>query len=102
MKSCHGVGFEPGRGDEANTKDRPSPTPLDPNRQRIDLRLAFLACAAARFDLVEVGEMTLDQALDDAFIEQFRAVAKITCHCECEMIERWERLCLHRRSSYRL
>jgi hypothetical protein len=75
MKSCPGVGFEPGRGDKGSTKDRPSPTPLDPNRQRIDLRLAFLACAAARFDLVEAGAITLDEAVDDLFIENFRAVA---------------------------
>jgi hypothetical protein len=59
--------------------------------RRIDYRLAFLACASARFDLVEAGIMTLDEALDDTFVEKFRAVAEITCRCEREMIDRWER-----------
>jgi hypothetical protein len=88
MKNAPAV--EPGRGNEVSTKDRPSPTPLDPNRQHIDLRLAFLACAAARFDLVEAGAMTLDEAVDDLFIENFRAVAGIVCHCEFEIMQRIE------------
>jgi len=68
---------------------------------RIDPRLAFLLSCAIRFELVERGEMDLDDALDDAFIEQFRAIAEITCRCEREMIERWDRLYPHRRSSRR-
>jgi hypothetical protein len=43
---------------------------------RVDPRLAFLACASARLTLVEEGVLTLDEALDDAFIERFRAVAE--------------------------
>jgi hypothetical protein len=31
------------------------------DRRLIDHRLAFLACCAARFDLVETGAMTLDE-----------------------------------------
>src|SRR6516225_369847 len=58
---------------------------------QIDRRLAFLACASARFDLVETGEMTLDEAVDDNFVERFRAVAEIVCACQCQMIEAWER-----------
>jgi len=54
---------------------------------QIDRRLAFLACASARFDLVESGEMTLGEAVDDNFVERFRAVAEIVCACECQMIE---------------
>ena len=58
---------------------------------QIDRRLAFLACASARFDLVETGEMMLDEAVDSNFVERFRAVAEIVCACECQMIEAWER-----------
>ena len=58
---------------------------------QIDRRLAFLACASTRFDLVETGEMTLDEAVDGNFVERFRAVAEIVCACECQMIEAWER-----------
>lgn len=60
-------------------------------QSRIDPRLAFLACAAARFDLVEAGAMTLDEALDDDFVERFRAIAGIVCRCEREILDRWER-----------
>jgi hypothetical protein len=57
---------------------------------RVDPRLCFLACAAARFDLVEAGAMTLDEALDTEFVERFRAIAQINCHCECEIMQRME------------
>ena len=70
--------------------------PPTQGQRRIDRRLAFLACASARFDLVETGEMTLDEAVDDNFVERFRAVAEITCRCEREMIERWEHDYPHR------
>jgi hypothetical protein len=83
--------FGPGQGDRASTKDHPSPTPLDPNRQRIDLRLAFLACASARLALIEEGVMSLDEAFDDAFVENFRAIAGIVCRCEREMLDAFER-----------
>ena len=64
----------------------------------VDPRLAFLACASARLMLVEEGVMSLDEALDNAFIERFRAIAEITCRCEREMLEQWERLYPHQRS----
>lgn len=68
----------------------------------VDPRLAFLACASARLMLVEEGVMSLDEALDNAFIERFRAIAEITCRCEREMLEQWEPLHPHQRSrSYR-
>jgi hypothetical protein len=70
--------------------------PPKEGQRRIDHRLAFLACASARFDLVETGEMTLDEAVDGNFVERFRAVADITCRCEREMLERWERDDAHR------
>ena len=63
---------------------------------QIDRRLAFLACASARFDLVEIGEMTLAEAVDGNFVERFRAVAEIVCACERQMIEAWERDYPHR------
>jgi len=65
--------------------------PSTQGQRRVDRRLAFLACASARFDLVETGEMTLDEAVDGNFVERFRAVAEIVCACECQMIEAWER-----------
>jgi hypothetical protein len=52
---------------------------------RVDPRLAFLARAAARFVLVQAGEMMLDQAFDGL-------VDSLQCPCEREIIERWERL----------
>ena len=77
--------------------------PPTQGQRRIDRPLAFLACASARFDLVEIGEMTLDEAVDDNFVERFRAVAEIACACECQMIEAWERDYQHlpRRQTHR-
>jgi hypothetical protein len=69
---------------------------------RVDPRMALLLSCAIRFELVERDEMTLDEALDHNLIEQFRAIAEITCHCEREMIERWERLYPHRRTYRRV
>jgi hypothetical protein len=79
-----------GQGENSSTKYPPD-TPLAQDRQRIDPRLAFLACASARLMLVESGAMTLDEALDDAFIEQFRSVAEITCRCERETLAAFDR-----------
>lgn len=45
--------------------------------QRIDPRLVFLARAAARFELVEAGEMDLDTAFGDL-------VADLECDCTRE------------------
>jgi acyl-CoA reductase-like NAD-dependent aldehyde dehydrogenase len=58
---------------------------------RIDARLAFLACCAARLDLVEAGAMDLDEAVDDAFVERFRFTAGIVCTCEREILITFER-----------
>jgi hypothetical protein len=55
--------IEPGQGEGITENSLPD-TALDPNRQRIDPRLAFLACAAARFDLVEACAMTLDEVME--------------------------------------
>jgi hypothetical protein len=56
----------------------------------IDPRLAFLACASARLNLVEIGEMELDTA----FAELVPAFREITAPCTCdrEMLARWEQL----------
>jgi len=50
----------------------------------VDPRLAFLARAAVRFDLVEAGEMELTEAYDGL-------VCDLPCQCGREMVERWER-----------
>jgi hypothetical protein len=60
--------------------------------RRIDPRLAFLACAAARFDLVERGAMTLDEAFSRDFVERFREIGRLTCHCERETMQNMDRV----------
>jgi hypothetical protein len=62
------------------------------HQERIDLRLAFLAIASARLELVEAGVMTLDEAVDAEFIERFRAIAEISCRCEKAIMERFDRV----------
>ena len=57
---------------------------------RVDPRMALLLSCAIRFELVERDEMTLDEALDHNLIEQFRAIAEITCHCEREIMDRMD------------
>lgn len=37
----------------------------DTDQTQVDARLVFLLRAAARFDLFEAGEMTIDEAFDD-------------------------------------
>jgi hypothetical protein len=59
---------------------------------RIDPRLAFLACASARLMLVEEGAMTLDEALDAEFIERFREIGGLVCHCELETMQNFDRI----------
>jgi len=56
---------------------------------RVDPRLAFLLSCAIRFELVERQEMTLDEAFDD--IERLRVIAGITCCCEGETLNAFER-----------
>jgi hypothetical protein len=53
-----------------------------------DPRAAFLLRAACRWELLEVGEMDLDEAID-GLIEPFMAIAP--CACERDILERWER-----------
>jgi hypothetical protein len=55
-----------------------------------DPRAAFLLRAAARWQLVEIGEIDLDGAFD-GLVEQFEAL--VPCQCDREVIERWERAC---------
>jgi hypothetical protein len=57
--------------------------------ERIDLRLALLARAAARLILVEAGVMTLDDAFDGIAVAFRELVAP--CVCDRETLERWER-----------
>jgi hypothetical protein len=56
-------------------------TPITPSVAvvKVDPRLAFLARAAARFELVKAGEMQLDDAFD-GLIEAFTHL--VTCSCE--------------------
>ena len=53
-----------------------------------DPRAVFLLRAACRWELLEVGEMDLDEAFD-GLIEPFMAIAP--CACERDILERWER-----------
>jgi hypothetical protein len=51
--------------------------------RRVDPRLAFLARAAARFQLVEAGELDLETAFNGL-------VAGLSCPCDRDRIARWE------------
>lgn len=51
---------------------------------QVDPKLAWLARAAARFDLVQVGAMDLDEAFDGFVVD-------LRCNCDCECVARWER-----------
>jgi hypothetical protein len=62
---------------------------LEAPARRVDPRLAFLLSCAIRFELVERQEMTLDEAFDD--IERLRVIAGITCSCEREILNAFER-----------
>jgi hypothetical protein len=57
--------------------------------QHIDARLAFLARAAARFELVDAGLMEIVEAYDGL-------VAGLPCACARDTVERWERMDAHR------
>jgi hypothetical protein len=54
------------------------------DQTRVDPRLALLARAAARFELVQSGAMDLGEAFDGL-------VAGLQCACDCDLIHRWER-----------
>lgn len=55
-----------------------------------DPRATFLLRAAARWELLENGEIDLDEAFN-GLIEHFEAL--VHCQCDREIIERWERAC---------
>jgi hypothetical protein len=88
VKKAPAIG--PGQGDEASTKDRPSPTPLDLEHQdRVDPRLAFLLRAAAKLHLVECCHQDLDTAFAD-LVPAFREIAVPPCQCEREILDRMD------------
>jgi hypothetical protein len=78
-------------GPEAN----PSPSQRlavqdgEPKTRRVDRRLAYLLSCSIRFELVQRGELTLDQAIQD--VERLRVVAGIACSCEREILDAWRR-----------
>jgi hypothetical protein len=51
---------------------------------KVDPKLAFLARAAVRFELVHIGEMDIDEAFDGL-------VACLQCYCSRDLVEKWER-----------
>jgi hypothetical protein len=77
--------WAPGQGEEDITEHSPHTAPDLQHQALIDHRLVFLACAAARFDLVEAGAMTLDDAFSRDFVERFREIGRLACHCEREI-----------------
>jgi hypothetical protein len=58
--------------------------------ERIDRRNILLLMAKLRFDLVERGEMSLDEAFSGTFMELLREVGQAPCWCECETLQRME------------
>ena len=51
---------------------------------KVDPKLAFLARAAARFELVHTGAMHIDEAFDGL-------VVCLQCSCSRDLVEKWER-----------
>ena len=66
-----------------------APFLIDP---RVNSKLAWLARASARFELVQSGEMDIDEAFDGL-------VVYLSCPCEREIVQRWERADALRRAS---
>jgi hypothetical protein len=56
-------------------------TPITPMTKvgKVDPKLAWLACAAARFELVEAGAMDIDEAFDGL-------VVRLSCSCSREAL----------------
>ena len=55
-------------------------TPVTPMVEvELDPKLAFLARAAARFELVQSGEMQIDEAFDGLVVD-------LRCNCDCERV----------------
>jgi hypothetical protein len=69
---------------EEESLDGSSSGSTDSLSQYTDPRLAFLECAEARLWLLRLGEMTLDEAIDPAFVDRFRSIWRLTCACERE------------------
>jgi len=80
MRKAPAVG--PGLGELITKEADSSPSTRSTDSSQIDPRLAFLACAAARFDLVEAGVLSIGEAVDPEFIENFRRVFRLVCYCE--------------------
>jgi hypothetical protein len=57
-------------------------------KDQVDERLSFLAVADAMYELVESGELDLD----DAIAELASTYGGILCTCNRKLLERWERL----------
>src|SRR5215469_1154318 len=90
MKNAPAV--EPGRGDEVSTKDRPHLLQLDHEHQdrHVDPRAAILLRAASRYNLLRHGEITLDDAFSENFVDDFlEAVGAIWRR---QMFEHWDRI----------
>jgi hypothetical protein len=62
--------------------------------RHIDARLAILARAAARFELVQAGAMDIGEAFDGL-------IASLQCACDRDRIQRWERQDQRRRTHFK-
>ena len=83
--------FEPGLGDEASTKDHHSPTPLDLEIQdQVDPRLALALRIAARFDMYEHGDLTIDQIFAPEIIDEFLNITR-ACWCHRAIGDHFDR-----------
>jgi hypothetical protein len=51
------------------------------DRVLVDRRLAWLLRASARLDLIEIGEMDLDEALDIHFVADLLEAIPTICPC---------------------
>jgi hypothetical protein len=56
-----------------------------------DLGLAFLQRAAARLELVEAGEMEIEEAVVGLIGPLEELIGPLLCDCSYEIIERWDR-----------
>jgi hypothetical protein len=66
----------------------------------LNWRLAFLARAGARFQLVESGDVDLDEAITELImsvdrrwlLEKIVRKRPLPCACECDVLGRWKRV----------
>ncbi len=90
MKNAPALG--PGQGDKEGSGKASAPiAPLSPRQQPVDPRAALLLRAAARYDLLRHGEVTLDQAFDCAFVDDF-LTATNACPCQCAQHQHFDRI----------